>query len=304
MLLSQDRELFKSLVIQTEREFKIHHEYVEKDYWLTLILKSLFKGKEEYVFKGGTSLSKCYGIIQRFSEDIDISYEEKYDELGASGLNRKFKGITNVIKDLNITIENEENLRRYRYFNQFKCPYDSLFDNGLIDKKILIELAAQTPSFPTNTAKIQSFIGEYLERLGHHDMVIKYELEPFEVTVQSLERTLVDKTFAICDYYMIENCENHSRHIYDIHKLLKEIDLDDKLLKLFDKVRDLRKKNRVCFSAHKGVILSHVLDLIIKENSFKEDFKITRQLLYETVTYDECVASLMKLQNYLKIHVY
>ena len=56
-------------------EYSISEVIVEKDFWVTLILDYLFhkcKYKDYFIFKGGTSLSKCFNIIERFSEDIDL----------------------------------------------------------------------------------------------------------------------------------------------------------------------------------------------------------------------------------------
>ena len=128
MRLDKEKELFKTLIINTSINLNVIEEYVEKDYWLVLILKSIFSKSQDYVFKGGTSLSKCYRLINRFSEDIDISYSTEYDSLTINDINRRFKGITKSIKEVGLEIDNKDHLRRNAYFNQFRCPYPSLFD--------------------------------------------------------------------------------------------------------------------------------------------------------------------------------
>lgn len=74
MILHQDLESFKSLISFTAKDMGLLEFYIEKDYWVTYILKNLSKSsfKDEVVFKGGTSLSKGYNVINRFSEDIDL----------------------------------------------------------------------------------------------------------------------------------------------------------------------------------------------------------------------------------------
>ena len=84
MRLDSDQELFKTAIEAVEKENKILREYVEKDYWIVLLLKEIFHQDQEYVFKGGTSLSKCHRLIKRFSEDIDISYEEPFVEIDSN----------------------------------------------------------------------------------------------------------------------------------------------------------------------------------------------------------------------------
>lgn len=74
MNLHENRELFTQAVRFTALEMKIPDLYVEKDYWVTFALKLIFNSPVagHVVFKGGTALSKCYQIIERFSEDIDL----------------------------------------------------------------------------------------------------------------------------------------------------------------------------------------------------------------------------------------
>ena len=246
MHLFNNKRDFETVITKTSKWMSVANEYIEKDYWLFLILKEIFKNdKRGYVFKGGTSLSKCHHLINRFSEDIDISYSSPFGEVNSGEIKRKFKGITNAIKTVGLEIANPDKLRWNRYFNQFQCPYNSFYSDTNIEKKVVIELAAQTPSFPSEEKEFSSFIGDYFESLGRHDLVEKYELAPFSLQVQTLERTLVDKTFAICDYYIDGKCDNHSRHLYDISKLLTKVNLDNNLANLFEEVRNYRNKIRL-----------------------------------------------------------
>ena len=302
MRLDDDKQAFESLINKTSKWLTIAEEYVEKDYWLFLILKEIFKNdKRGYVFKGGTSLSKCHHLINRFSEDIDISYSSPFGEVNSGEIKRKFKGITEAIKTVGLKIGNADKLRWNRYFNQFQCPYDSFYSDTTIEQKVVIELAAQTPSFPSEEKTFSSFIGDYLESTNHHDLVEKYGLEPFNLQVQTLERTLVDKTFAICDYYLDRKCDNHSRHLYDISKLLTKVNLDQNLAALFEEVRSYRNNISVCVSARDGIRLSQLIDAIIKNKSYKNDYESkTMVLLYEKYPYSVCEKSLIRLRDFLR----
>lgn len=73
MLLHTNLENFRLLIIDAGNYWGLEDEYIEKDYYASLFLKKLQEIEPNIVFKGGTSLSKCYGLINRFSEDIDIS---------------------------------------------------------------------------------------------------------------------------------------------------------------------------------------------------------------------------------------
>ena len=67
---------------------------------------------------------------------------------------------------------------------------------------------------------VDNYIYRFLSKINRLDLAETYELMPFEIITQTIERTLVDKVFALCDYYMQEKTECHSRHLYDIHKII------------------------------------------------------------------------------------
>ena len=86
MNLHHDREAFEELIVGAANELAIPTNVIEKDYYVTITLKALSKKLKDMVFKGGTSLTKCYQLLDRFSEDIDISYTA---ESGTPGDARK-----------------------------------------------------------------------------------------------------------------------------------------------------------------------------------------------------------------------
>ena len=77
MNLHHDHEAFSELIIAASNELHIPPGIIEKDYYVTLALRELASRVKGMVFKGGTSLTKCYQILERFSEDIDISYAKE-----------------------------------------------------------------------------------------------------------------------------------------------------------------------------------------------------------------------------------
>ena len=92
MKLHVNKDLFSTVIDETAEHFAIRVEYVEKDYWVTYFLKNLHNDSsisDEVVFKGGTSLSKAYKCIDRFSEDVDLVL---LDKAGLSG--NQIKNVT------------------------------------------------------------------------------------------------------------------------------------------------------------------------------------------------------------------
>lgn len=99
MNLHENKELFQDAVVATSQQLGIQEIYVEKDYWVTFALFHIFKNDiaKETVFKGGTALSKCFGMIQRFSEDIDLVVLRNESETG-NQLKTKSKRFPNVFQ--------------------------------------------------------------------------------------------------------------------------------------------------------------------------------------------------------------
>ncbi|MCQ2797320.1 MAG: nucleotidyl transferase AbiEii/AbiGii toxin family protein [Bacilli bacterium] len=298
MLLSDDEQLFKELLKRTRRHFNIDEAFVEKDFYVVTILKEIVAKDDRFVFKGGTSLSKCYHLIDRFSEDIDLASSEL--KLTTSQRRKLIRHIVNGIEGLGFEISNKENIRSGMRFNSFDIPYKTAFASAAVKNKVLIELATQTPSFPNETRPIQTFIGQYLHDVGRDDLVEKYGLEQFEVKVQIPMRTVVDKLFALCDYAMSGRIEKHSRHIYDIHQLSAVIKIDDEFKKLFMDVREYRKELRICLSAQNEICVSDVLTDIIDKDLYEIDYKAnTYPLLYKQVSYEKCKQALSKIRDKL-----
>lgn len=99
--------------------------------------------------------------------------------------------------------------------------------------------------------------------------------------VQGLDRTLTDKVFAVCDYYLQNRIKKHSRHIYDIYKLLPLVKQDDAFRALVREVRAVRKESVICPSAADGVNIPERLILISNflSDSFDISFQIRTKLL-------------------------
>jgi predicted nucleotidyltransferase component of viral defense system len=98
MKLHENKTLFRQAVQFTADQMKIAAIYVEKDYWVTYALFTIFNNEigKDTVFKGRTALSKCYNMIERFSEDIDLVVLRREGESN-SKLTRKIKTISDVV---------------------------------------------------------------------------------------------------------------------------------------------------------------------------------------------------------------
>ena len=119
--------------------------------------------------------------------------------------------------------------------------------------------------------------------------------------MQALERTFVDKIFAICDYYLNGRVTHQSRHIYDLYKILPLMKLDPKMKEFVEEIRRAREGKHDCPSADKNASLPDLLEKLITEGTYKQDFQTrTAFLLYETATYEQVIKAIQTIANWLK----
>ncbi|MDO4940827.1 MAG: nucleotidyl transferase AbiEii/AbiGii toxin family protein [Erysipelotrichaceae bacterium] len=305
MNLHNDKNLFKEIIREASTELAITQSLIEKDYYVTMILKEYHKLEPNIVFKGGTSLSKAYHIIKRFSEDIDINYKV-HDKLN----NRKHKEIKynliDAVEKCGLKISNLENTRSRRTFNRYIVPYNPMTDNTIstVNSTVIVETAFQEQSYPIEIKHIQSIIGEYLANKGLQNIIDKYELNGFDMYVQKYDRTLIDKIFALADYYISGRIKAHSRHLYDIYKISELVDINDDFIKLFDEVKLERSKLEICPSSKENTDLFELIDRLIEEETYKEDYKtVTSPLLLDEISYDECIDRLIEVTDKIKKYI-
>ena len=277
--------------------------YVVKDYYVTLMLKETLAANDQLVFKGGTALSKCYGVINRFSEDIDLGIEESY---ATQGQRKKIKAaITEAAQKLGLEIINLDQTRSRREFNRYELSLPEGYADSVLAPRLYVETAVMTPISPTERRQVSSLIGDYLVDVGRHDLMERYTLEPFEVRATSLERAFCDKVFAVCDYYLEgKDLEKPSRHIYDLHKLLSSVSLDGALIALVNEVRlERRSSSLICPSAEEGVDVAAVLGEIIDGEAYRRGYERTTSRLLnpgEDISYDTAIDSVRKIASFLK----
>ena len=256
-----------------------------------MLLLLLSKQIPHLVFKGGTSLSKCYKAINRFSEDIDLSMSS----LLSQGQRRKVKeSIIQTCNMLNLTILNLDNIRSRRDYNRYEIGYNPVQPSGQpIQPTLIIETSYTTLSFPVLNLDVHSYIGDIIADEAP-EYLNRFNLAPFKMEVQGLDRTLADKIYAVCDYYLQGKPNGHSRHLYDIYKLLQLVKLDKSFKELVQEVRKSRMVSPICPSAQPDIDIDELLKKIIEENIYRNDYEtITERLLGEPLSYDNAIGALI-----------
>ncbi len=294
MCMHNDKDNFQQAVLSVAEHFNIYPAIVEKDYYVSIFLKRLSEKLPDLLFKGGTSLSKCHKIINRFSEDIDLTLVEPHT---TTSYRRKLKEtIVDLCKDLNLSLLNEDKSKSRRDFNRYEIDYNPIFKGVGIRQILLVETTFIVQAYPFEERQLSSLIYDYLVSTNRDSITDKYNLLPFPIKVQSLNRTLIDKIFAVCDYYLSNRTQEHSRHIYDISKLLSEVTIDNSFMDLFRRVRADRKENDFCLSAKDDCDIAKTLQTIIDKEIYKSDYNaITSQIIYDHVTYEEAIEGLKKV---------
>ena len=261
MILHQDIKLFQDAVRVTAQQMNIPPEFVEKDYWVTYALFTVFNNEigKDTIFKGGTALSKCYHLIERFSEDIDLVVLRRAGETD-SKLKSKLKAVSKVVEatlpEVNIVgITHKMGMNRktaHAYTKSFNGDY------GQIRDVIILESTWLGYYEPYTTKSIVSFVGNMMLNTEQTDIARENGLLPFDLLVLEPIRTICEKIMSLVRFSYgespIDDLKNKIRHAYDLHQLLKQkefaiffysSDFDDMLLKVAnDDVASFRNNNK------------------------------------------------------------
>lgn len=213
MKLHEYQSEFHDLITIVASRKHIPESAIERDYYIVLLLKNLENSDyvDKCVFKGGTSLSKCYpGSIERFSEDIDLTFLGM--ELSDKACDKNIKKIENIMT-VGAHIEKIGDER----FLRTKSMY-AWFENE--ENKIKLEIGSSVRPDPYSKKTFKSYIHEFLEEQGTEDDIQKFELAPVTLNVLNIERTFIDKIMSVKRHTICESLDKKVRHIYDVTRLL------------------------------------------------------------------------------------
>lgn len=201
--------------------------YIEKDYWICRCLKQLSECSESNlaVFKGGTSLSKAYGLGNRFSEDIDIAITSDPDRTE----NQTKNILSHISKAMSAGLEEVPNPATRKYskyrkaFYRYPVTVQTAIPGAINPGQILLEIVSFANPYPFQKVFIKSFLAEYLEKSGRNDMISEYNMEGFEINVLAKSRTATEKMVSLIRHSLandyISELKAKIRHFYDLHYL-------------------------------------------------------------------------------------
>ena len=213
-----------------ERE-NIDADILEKDYYVCTILKELANNQDylKAYFKGGTAIYKILETINRFSEDIDLTVEVIKEESNNSNKVRLKKSATSykipgLVLDKNKTKDVKQSITAYYKYNTlFKDEENPLHKPG----EIQIEATSFTISEPTEIYTIEPIIYKFANTQEKEILNKEFDIKPFKIRIQKLERIFIDKLFAAEFYFKKEMYLDLSKHLYDLTILFKTKRIQD-----------------------------------------------------------------------------
>ena len=218
---------FEQAIIRAAEHFRprgLREAIIEKDYYVTEALRIIEQeAGGKVIFKGGTSLSKGWGLIERFSEDVDIFLDPTaFDPaLGKKGIDRELKKLRDAIAAhpaLTFVVKESQTIGGFGRNDRFE--YTQRFaGTGDIRNRVLVEAGSASGREPTERIRLQSYVGQYLQETG---VSLGADDEgPFEMRLLHFRRTFVEKMFAIhgkVDAYQKTGraIGGYARHYYDL----------------------------------------------------------------------------------------
>ena len=308
------------------KTLKIVPQAVEKDVWVTATLRALFAlpYAEHLSFKGGTSLSKCYNLINRFSEDIDIA------------INREFLGFTGTLSKTQIS----DKLRRAACsFVREKLQFDlaNEFENQGIDKRIFSVEVNITPISTTDPEIIEIHYKSLYNELSYLKPIVKLEIsgrsmneplrkialqslvdkefpiatfaeKPFDVNAVVPERTFLEKICLLHEEFAkpqeFMRSERMSRHLYDLVRMF-DTDIAGKALSDKELYKSIVEHRRI-FIGLKGfdydTLSPETIHIIPHENAiadWRKDYETMREtMIYgNSLPFDELINKMKELNE-------
>ncbi|MCL2435518.1 MAG: nucleotidyl transferase AbiEii/AbiGii toxin family protein [Lentimicrobiaceae bacterium] len=251
------------IINQTVIHKKLPAEAIEKDVWVTAVLQALFTlpYAKHLSFKGGTSLSKCYNLIERFSEDIDIAVSREKPDLTGTNTsirNKLRRAACKFVReklqfDVKKQLENSGINSNHFSVNVNITPitttdpetievvYQSLFDsNDYIKPVVKIEVSGRSMSEPLQTVKLQSIVDEDFANMP-------FVNTPFDVSAVVPQRTFIEKICLLHEEFAkpqkFIRTERMSRHLYDLERIMDTIIAEEALKekKLYHSVVEHRR---------------------------------------------------------------
>ncbi len=297
---------------------------IEKDWWVTLALKASFSlpYSNNIVFKGGTSLSKGWNLIERFSEDIDLAIDRKFFGFEGDISKTQIKNLrkqscefisTIFLEDLTKTLNEWKAIDECKLIAQpikdsdkdpqvIEIHYNSVVDGSeYLPQRVLIEVSSRSLMEPFEERQINSI-------LSQNFTLQSFATVPFSISTVLPQRTFLEKIFLLHEEFSQApekiRVDRLSRHLYDLEKLmdtehgieaLKNKELYNNIVAHREKFNPLRGLDYSNHIAEKINIIPP--ELVVKD--YERDYEImTSFMIYgEPLKFDHLIKRILELQT-------
>jgi Nucleotidyl transferase AbiEii toxin, Type IV TA system len=304
---------------------------IEKDWWVTLALNASFELKyaTSIVFKGGTSLSKGWNLIERFSEDIDLAIDRKFFGFEGDISKSQIKNLrkiscefisTTFLEDLKKKFTEWEVIDECRLNAQpitdsdkdpqvIEIHYNSVLDKSdYLPQRVLIEVSSRSLMEPSENRAINSILSAAFPNQ-------EFATEPFNISTVLPQRTFLEKIFLLHEEFSQGTAkirvDRLSRHLYDVEKLMdteygkaaiKDTKLYNGIVTHREKFNPLSGIDYANHIPHKIKIIPP--DTVIKE--WEKDYQaMTQNMIYgDPLNFDNLIKRIQKLQERINTMVH
>lgn len=326
-IISQSAENRKRLYTQIGNQLGLHPISVEKDLWVTTVLQVLFSlpYADTMVFKGGSSLSKVWNLIKRFSEDIDIAVDRKLFSIEGDVTKKQMKKLRKqsslfvketLTPDLRTKLEefgigdfctvepqaDGEGDGTYPEPRKIFIHYETAFPDTVqpyVQSSVMLEVGARSLIEPTSREKVKSLI--------ESSSSISTSLVDSDVITAMPQKTFLEKVFLLHELFTTEgsaSANRKSRHLYDLESMMDEpfalTAIEDK--ELWENIRH----HRSVFTPIRGIDY----DAPIRENLrltppsqymtvWKDDYSAMQEQMVHghSVSFEELLSRMEELQR-------
>ena len=301
---------------------------VEKDFWVTMVLKAVFSQpySDALCFKGGTSLSKGWNLIERFSEDIDLAIDRRFfgfaEHLGKSQ-RTKLRKTSKLFVEQTLVDDVAKSLEWYGLKDKFRInvpetsesdkdpveffvDYDSVLGtrNDYVQERVKLEISCRSMFEPVRPVMMRSMIDE-----AYPDE--KFSNAQFPVSTVVPERTFLEKIFLLHEEFNRPGGCTHlsrlTRHMYDIEKLM-DTDFAHRALSdkaLYDDIIEHRREftawSGLDYSLHQPATISFLPPEHIIDELSSDYAKMQTGFIYgDSINFGELLTRLQQLQDKIR----
>ncbi|MBK9510962.1 MAG: nucleotidyl transferase AbiEii/AbiGii toxin family protein [Cytophagaceae bacterium] len=312
MKLHENKTLYRQSIQYTADLLKIPSVYVEKDYWVSYALFTIFSNEigTDTVFKGGTALSKCFNLIERFSEDIDLVMLKRDGETN-NQLTNKIKKISKVVSEVLPEIHVSGLTQKMGMNRKTAHSYTREFigNLGQVRDFLVVEATLLGYHEPFTKKLLNSFVGDMMLSTGQSTIAEANGLMPFEVRVLEPVRTICEKIMSLVRFSYSNDpaadLKNKIRHLYDLNQLLSH----DEFAQFFDSedfdrmLLKVAKDDIVSFKNNNAWLKNHPSDALIFRNTDRiwPELKATYNGQFKNLIYGELPKETVIFETLIKI---